>query len=121
RKGDAVNITVKSVLGGINNPEYAFYLMLDGKKREVRWYNESSSASFQLPRNVSYSTLGLHFFVRDETSPKNNVSTIRTFSKCDVLNISEGEGVPVYFYSKVPNFGDLLGVEIIKKLGFSNV
>ncbi|CAI4166223.1 FkbM family methyltransferase [Alteromonas macleodii] len=53
-------------------PEYAFYLMVDGEKAEQQWYSESNFASFNAPD--SYSSIEIIAFVREKNNNNKKIT-----------------------------------------------
>lgn len=54
--------------------EYAFYLLVNGKKTEVRWYEESAMHTFLLQPTDIGKTIQIRGFVRSKTAPDHKIS-----------------------------------------------
>ncbi len=51
-----------------NDIEYAFYLLIDGKKEEVFWYTDEKSINITLPQEVSSKKVSISGFVREKSN-----------------------------------------------------
>lgn len=56
--------------GQFKSPEFAFYLLVNGKKRAERWYEKSAEASFPWPKQVTLHDVALQGFVREADDPE---------------------------------------------------
>lgn len=58
----------------LKNVEFAFYLLVEGERQALRWYEKSPEVRFASPRNIPDKSISIRGFVRDiaDSEPKFN-------------------------------------------------
>ena len=54
-------------------PEFAFYLLVNGEKRAVRWYEKDSEVRFDWPDDAAGASISIRGFVREQGNPENKL------------------------------------------------
>ena len=54
--------------------EYAFYLIVDGKKKDTVWYTDNNTVQFSIPGSIDLKRVSIKGFVRNKKLPDKKIS-----------------------------------------------